>query len=192
MHSSTGRLVKWSLFTRPCEAHIPCELLGDLPPTRSTARLRFAFAAWSESRRICGRRVFERGVLGRRIAPLREDDVMRGVAQVPDLWQYVAGPCWSGFERREIAMRLSEESHANLKKRLSGFFKPGKVRDIVLELSINAFDEECIRVHMLMDKSATADDFGGRLMDIHDMVIDSVDEEFKDLFPVFEIKKVDD
>ena len=88
-------------------------------------------------------------------------------------------------------MRLSEESHAKLKKRLSGFFMPGKVCDIVLELSINAFDEECIRVHMLMDKSATADDFGGRLMDIHDMVIDSVDEEFKDLFPVFEIRQVD-
>ena len=89
-------------------------------------------------------------------------------------------------------MRLSDEIHAVVKKRVYEFFDPGKIHDILLELSTNAFDEECIRVHMLMDKSATPADFRGKMMDIHEIVIDSVDEDLKDLFPVFEIKKVDD
>ena len=89
-------------------------------------------------------------------------------------------------------MRLSDEIHAAVKKRVLELFDPGKLRDIVLELSLNAFDEECIRVHMLMDKSASPADFRGKMMDIHEIVIDSVDEDLQDLFPVFEIKHVDD
>ena len=89
-------------------------------------------------------------------------------------------------------MRLSDETHAAVKKRVLELFDPGKLRDIVLELSLNAFDEECIRVHMLMDKSASAADFRGKMIDIHEIVIDSVDEDLQDLFPVFEIKHVDD
>ena len=90
-------------------------------------------------------------------------------------------------------MRLSDEIHAAVKKRVLELFDPGKVLDILLELSTNAFDEECIRVHMLMDKSATANDFRElKLIDIQEIVVDSVDEDLKDLFPVFEIKKVDD
>ena len=88
-------------------------------------------------------------------------------------------------------MRLSDETHAAVKKRVLELFDPGKVRDILLELSINAFDEECIRVHMFMDKSASPADFRGKMIDIHEIVIDSVDEDLKDLFPVFEIKEVD-
>ena len=89
-------------------------------------------------------------------------------------------------------MRLSDETHAAVKKRVLELFDPGKLRDIVLELSLNAFDEECIRVHMLMDKSASPADFRGKMIDIHEIVIDSVDEDLQDLFPVFEIKHVDD
>ena len=89
-------------------------------------------------------------------------------------------------------MRLSDEIHATVKKRVLELFDPGKLYDIVLELSLNAFDEECIRVHMLMDKSASPADFRGKMMDIHEIVIDSVEEDLQDLFPVFEIKHVDD
>ena len=89
-------------------------------------------------------------------------------------------------------MRLSDEIHATVKKRVLELFDSGKLRDIVLELSLNAFDEECIRVHMLMDKSASPADFRGKMIDIHEIVIDSVDEDLQDLFPVFEIKHVDD
>ena len=89
-------------------------------------------------------------------------------------------------------MRLSDEIHATVKKRVLELFDPGKLRDIVLELSLNAFDEECIRVHMLMDKTASPADFRGKMMDIHEIVIDSVEEDLQDLFPVFEIKHVDD
>ena len=89
-------------------------------------------------------------------------------------------------------MRLSDETHATVKKRVLELFDPGKVLDILLELSTNAFDEECIRVHMLMGRCATADDFRElKLIDIQEIVVDSVDEDLKDLFPVFEIKKVD-
>ena len=89
-------------------------------------------------------------------------------------------------------MRLSDEIHAAVKKRVYEFFDPGKIRDILLELSTNAFDEECIRVHMLMDKSASPADFRGKMMKIQNIVIDSVDEELKDLFPpILEIKQVD-
>ena len=88
-------------------------------------------------------------------------------------------------------MRLSDETHATVKKRVLELFDPGKLRDIWLDLSLNAFDEECIRVHMLMDKTASPADFRGKMMDIHEIVIDSVDEDLKDLFPVFEIRKVD-
>ena len=89
-------------------------------------------------------------------------------------------------------MRLSDEIHATVKKRVLELFDSGKLRDIVLELSLNAFDEECIRVHMLMDKSASPADFRGKMIDIHEIVIDSVEEDLQDLFPVFEIKHVDD
>ena len=88
-------------------------------------------------------------------------------------------------------MRLSDETHATVKKRVLELFDPGKLLDIWLDLSLNAFDEECIRVHMLMDKTASSADFRGKMMDIHEIVIDSVDEDLKDLFPVFEIRKVD-
>ena len=91
-------------------------------------------------------------------------------------------------------MRLSDETHATVKNRVLELFDPGKVLDILLELSTNAFDEECIRVRMFMDKTATADDFKDlKLIDIQEIVFDSLDDELKDLVPpVIEIKKADD
>lgn len=89
-------------------------------------------------------------------------------------------------------MQISEEANAIVKKMVFDRFDRGKIHDIRLELSFDSFGDECIRVHMLMDKSITADDLSDNLMEIHDIVIDAVDEELKDLFPVFDIKKTDE
>ena len=89
-------------------------------------------------------------------------------------------------------MPISDEANATVKKMVFDRFKPGKIHDIRLELSFDSFGDECIRVHMLMDKSITADDLSDNLMEIHDIVIDAVDDDLKDLFPVFDIQKAED